>query len=90
MVHAKHWFTLNNCYICFKQVLCPFRMPSLRYYYSDSISGFLNREPDDIVGKMTNANPHLLNNDTIASWNDEIKVMKAVLAEYRERGSLFF
>ena len=65
-------------------------MPSLRYYYSDSISGFLNREPDDIVGKMTNANPHLLNNDTIASWNDEIKVMKAVLAEYRERGSLFF
>ena len=65
-------------------------MASLRYYYSDSIEDFLDREPDVIVGRMTVASPHDVDNDTKSSWLDEIEVMKSLLTTYRGRGSVFF
>ncbi len=65
-------------------------MASLRYYYSRSISDFLNQEPEEIVGLLTLASPHKVDNETKGSWLDEISVMKSFLHEYSGRGSLFF
>lgn len=65
-------------------------MASLRYYYSKSISDFLNQEPEEIVGLLTLASPHKVDNETKGSWLDEISVMKSILPLYSGRGSLFF
>lgn len=64
-------------------------MASLRYYYSNSISDFLNQEPEEIVGLLTLASPHKVDNETKGSWLDEISVMKSLLPQYSGRGSLF-
>ena len=50
-------------------------MASLRYYYSNTISDFLNQESEEIVGKLTLASPHKVDNETKGSWLDEISVM---------------
>ena len=65
-------------------------MANLRYYYSDSISDFLSRESDMIVGRLTVASPHDVDNETKSSWIDEIVVMKSFLSTYSGRGSIFF
>lgn len=65
-------------------------MASLRCYYSESIRGFLSRKPDDIVGKLTVASPHQVDNETKSSWLDEIEVLRSVLPDYIDRGSVYF
>ncbi len=65
-------------------------MASLRYYYSKSISDFLKQEPEEIVGLLTLACPHKVDNETKGSWLDEIGVMKSILPQYSGRGSIFF
>lgn len=65
-------------------------MASLRYYYSNTISDFLNQESEEIVGKLTLASPHKVDNETKGSWLDEISVMKSILPKYSGRGSVFF
>lgn len=65
-------------------------MASLRYYYSNSISDFLDQESEEIVGKLTLASPHKVDNETKGSWLDEISVMKSILPQYAGRGSVYF
>lgn len=65
-------------------------MASLRYYYSNTISDFLNQESEEIVGKLTLASPHKVDNETKGSWLDEISVMKSILPQYSGKGSVFF
>lgn len=65
-------------------------MASLRYYYSNTISDFLNQESEEIVGKLTLASPHMVDNETKGSWLDEISVMKSILPQYSGKGSVFF
>ncbi len=65
-------------------------MASLRYYYSNTISDFLNQESEEIVGKLTLASPHKVDNETKGSWLDEISVMKSILPKYSGKGSVFF
>ena len=65
-------------------------MANQRYYYSDPISDFLSRESDVIVGRLTVASPHDVDNETKSSWIDEIVVMKSFLSTYSGRGSIFF
>lgn len=65
-------------------------MASLRYYYSNAISDFLNQESEEIIGKLTLASPHKVDNETKGSWLDEISVMKSILPQYSGRGSVFF
>lgn len=65
-------------------------MASLRYYYSSTISDFLDQESEEIVGKLTLASPHKVDNETKGSWLDEISVMKSVLPQYSGKGSVFF
>lgn len=65
-------------------------MAALRYYYSDTISMFLTRNTDEIVGKLTLASQHDINDETSNSWVEEIESLRKVLAPYRDRGSVFF
>ena len=39
-----------------------------RYYYSDSISDFLSRSNNEIVGALTLASQHDVNDETSKSW----------------------
>ena len=65
-------------------------MPALRYYYSDTISRFLTKNTKEIIGKLTLASQHDINDDTSNSWVEEIETLKSVLTPYKERGSVYF
>lgn len=61
-----------------------------RYYYSDSITDFLSRSNNEIVGTLTLASRHDVNDETSKSWVEEIETMREVLAPYEGRGSVYF
>ena len=61
-----------------------------RYYYSDTISDFIQKEEKAIVGELALAYSHDINEETKRSWLDEIRVMRSVLGKYRDRGSVYF
>jgi hypothetical protein len=65
-------------------------MPAQRYYYSNSISKFLTKNTEEIIGKLTLASQHDINDDTSNSWVEEIEILKHILAPYKERGSVYF
>ena len=65
-------------------------MAANRFYYSDSISGFLNTETESIVGTLALASQHDINDETSMSWVAEIESLRNVLAPYKDRGSLYF
>lgn len=59
-------------------------MPALRYYYSDTISRFLTKNTEEIIGKLTLASQHDINDDTSNSWVEEIETLKDVLTPYKK------
>ena len=65
-------------------------MATKRYYYSDHISDFLKKPKMDIVGQLTLAYTHDINEETSSSWVAEIELMKSVLLPYADRGTVFF
>ena len=65
-------------------------MAATRYYYNDTISDFLERDNMEIVGKLTLAYTHDINEETSKSWVSEIDTMKEVLRPYIGRGSVYF
>ena len=65
-------------------------MPVKRYYYSDTISRFLTRNPIEIVGELTLSYTHEVNDRTKRSWIEEIETLKTALGNYSNRGSVYF
>lgn len=65
-------------------------MAARRYYYSNSITDFLSRSINEIVGVLTRASLHDVNDETSKSWVEEIEVMREVLTPYEGRGSVYF
>lgn len=65
-------------------------MVTTRYYYSDSISTFLTKSVNEIVGELTLMSQHDINDETSYSWMEEIVILHEVLAPYSERGSVYF
>lgn len=65
-------------------------MTATRYYYSDSISTFLTKSVNEIVGELTLMSQHDVNDETSHSWVDEIIILREALAPYSERGSVYF
>ena len=61
-----------------------------RYYYSDSITDFLSRNTNEIVGELALASQHDINDETSKSWVEKIETMREVLAPYEGRGSVYF
>src|SRR5438874_2295057 len=64
-----------------------------RAYYSDGIAGFLDKAPNEILGELvrsaSTAGASLESTQTDA-WLEEIGILKAGLAPYRDSGSLYF
>ncbi|MGM9845655.1 MAG: DUF2075 domain-containing protein [Muribaculaceae bacterium] len=65
-------------------------MAALRYYYSDTISEFLTKSVNEIVGQLTLASQHDINDETSGSWVEEIESLRSVLEDYKDRGSVYF
>lgn len=62
-------------------------MATKRYYYANSISGFLVQDTQNIIGVMTMESPHDVDTETRDSWIDEITILKNNIGCYAERGS---
>ncbi len=60
-----------------------------RYYYSNSIEGFLAQSDNEILGALANGSENNINQQSTYAWNFEIRTMKAALDQYRGRGSIF-
>lgn len=65
-------------------------MAAKRFYYSDTISAFLKRNVNEIVGELTLASQHDINDETSQSWVEEIMTLRDALAPYSEHGSVYF
>ena len=65
-------------------------MATQRYYYSDSITDFLSRSTNEIVGDLTWASQHDINDETAQAWVEEIDTLREALEAYSGRGSLYF
>lgn len=65
-------------------------MPAQRFYYSDTISGFLEQTPETIIGSIVQTATHDINKKTTNSWVEEINTLKDALKEYKNRGSIYF
>ena len=61
-----------------------------RYYYSDTITDFLSRNDNEIIGKMAWDSQHDINDETKQSWREEIESLKEVLPPYTGKGSVYF
>lgn len=65
-------------------------MAAKRYYYSDTITDFLQKEDMVVIGKLALAYSHDINDETKMSWLEELRVMRSVLKTYKNRGSVYF
>lgn len=65
-------------------------MAAKRYYYSDTIADFLNRNTDEIIGKLTLSSQHDINDETAQSWTEEILTLRNILLPYSGKGSVYF
>ena len=65
-------------------------MASKRFYYSDSITDFLSRDKKEIVGALSLASQHDINDETLHSWIIEIDTLRDSLTPYNGRGSIYF
>ena len=65
-------------------------MAAKRFYYSDTISSFLTRSINEIVGELTLASQHDINDETSQSWVEEIMTLRKALAPYSGHGSVYF
>jgi len=59
-----------------------------RFYFSSSISNFLNIHPDDIIGKLAQNNEFSLEQSQRDAWNGEINILQTVLQQFS--GSVYF
>ena len=60
----------------------------LNYYYRDTISSFLTKSSEEIIGEITIANQFDSTLNQNKSWKEQISLLKVVLKEYK--GSVFF
>lgn len=65
-------------------------MNQSRYYYTDTITDFLKKTDNSIIGDLTISSQHDINDETTAAWLEEINVMQEVLKPYPNCGSVFF
>jgi hypothetical protein len=59
-----------------------------REYYSDTISDFLQRTDDEILGKLAQSNDFALEQTQRDAWLEEIRILKTTLRFYK--GSIYF
>ena len=65
-------------------------MPITPYFFSSSVSEFLAKSEDAILGELTRRNTFSLTQEQRDAWQEEILILKSFLAPYRELGSVLF
>ena len=65
-------------------------MAAKRFYFSSSITDFVSRGNSEIIGDMTLASQHDINDETSQSWVEEIETLREALSPYKGRGSVYF
>lgn len=61
-----------------------------RYYYSETVSGFLDAAPSSIIGTLAESNEFPLEVTQRDAWAEQIRVLKAALAPYGQQGTVYF
>jgi hypothetical protein len=61
-----------------------------RYYYGDSVDGFLAKDRDTILGALTANHEYPLEPTQRDAWITQIEILQSTLAPYRESGHVFF
>jgi schlafen family protein len=64
-----------------------------RAYYSDKIAQFLDKEANEIFGRLAQSASSAgfsLESTQTDAWLEEIRILKGALREYRDAGSLYF
>ena len=59
-----------------------------REYYSDTITDFLNRTSEEILGKLAQSNDFALEQTQRDAWITEIHILQKTLQPYK--GSIYF
>lgn len=65
-------------------------MAAKRFYFSSTITDFIQKPTDEIVGILAQACAHDINKKTTNSWVEEIETLRTCMMPYKERGSLYF
>ncbi len=60
-----------------------------RYYYSDSITAFLEKNQETVLGSLLAANEYPLEMTQRDAWLAEIQILQAVLVPYRDAGQIY-
>ncbi len=61
-----------------------------RYYYSDSIADFLEKEEHSILGALLASNEYPLEMTQRDAWLVQIQILQSVLIPYRSAGQVYF
>jgi hypothetical protein len=60
-----------------------------RAYYHDTISDFLARSDDEVIGRLARSSPFADDQQSKGAWEREIAILRDVLAPYRGEGKLY-
>ncbi len=63
---------------------------SARAYYDDQIDDFLERSPDEIVGRLTQSSSFAVEPTQRDAWLEQIQVLIAALRSFKGRGKVYF
>lgn len=61
-----------------------------RFYYSDTIANFINKSSNEILGQLSGCSDHDIVLTQRDAWNEEISVLKPILQQYVDCGSVYF
>lgn len=61
-----------------------------RAYYTDSIDGFLEKSPDEIVGVLVQSHAFALDPTQRDAWTAQITILREILLPYRGAGQIHF
>jgi hypothetical protein len=65
-------------------------VPVSRAYYSDSITDFLARSRDEVLGRLAAASPANMEATQRDAWAFQIRLLASTLQPFSDRGSIYF
>src|ERR1051325_3130333 len=79
--------------LCFGWLLGILVVGMRREFYSDTISAFLNKPADQIIGELSRGSTLVtsaLEATQQNAWSEQIEILHSVLSPYRVRGKVYF
>lgn len=61
-----------------------------RYYYSDTVGGFLDADSSSVIGALAASNEFPLEAAQRDAWLEQIRVLKTALSPFRTEGKVYF